>query len=372
MTCRVVHMTSVHYPFDTRIFHKECKSLALAGYNVTLIAAHAQGDLQENGVKLRAVAPPHGRSERLTRTMLAVYRAALDEDAEIYHFHDPELMPVGLLLKMAGKKVIYDVHEDFAGAMDGKEWIPAFLHRPAAMAMNACESMLGGVFDRVIVATPTIGLKFRSRTPSLVQNFPWKDELVVADAPPYDQREPIGIYVGWLGDGRGMLQMSQAVELAARELPIKLLIGGKVIPGAVANFDKNGSQPWVEYLGFLDRPQVARLMARARFGVVTFLPGGNTTNAQPTKLYEYMAGSLPVIASDFPVYRKVVDSAGCGLLVDPSSPSAIAEAMLWLLRNPLEAAEMGQRGRRAVMEKYSWENEARTLVATYSQLHTAQ
>jgi glycosyltransferase involved in cell wall biosynthesis len=188
---------------------------------------------------------------------------------------------------------------------------------------------------------------------------------------PYEGREPIAVYIGSLGDDRGMATMIRAVELAAGEFPMRLLIGGKVIPGAKAQFDNGRGHGLVEYLGFLSRPQVAELMARAKVGLVAHPPTGNSVNAQPTKLFEYMSGGLPVIASDFPVYRKIVESAGCGLVVNPLDPLAIAQALVWLFRHPSEAAEMGLSGQRAVAEKYNWEREAECLIATYEELLSA-
>src|SRR6516162_2942975 len=191
MPCRIVHLTSVHRPFDTRIFHKECKSLAMAGYDVTLIAPHAGGDLIEDGIKLKAVVPPRDRRQRIMSTVPQVYRAAVREKAEIYHFHDPELMPVGGLLKLHGKRVIYDVHEDYAGTMRGKMWLPSGLQHAAAVAVSAGEAAFSAACDSVIAATPTIASKFRARKTQLVQNFPWKNELRRSDASPYETREPI-------------------------------------------------------------------------------------------------------------------------------------------------------------------------------------
>ncbi len=367
MPCRVVHLTSVHHAFDNRIYHKECRSLALAGYDVTLIAPHAGGDQDQDGIKLRAIRPPANRRERMSRTIWNVYREAVRLDAAIYHFHDPELMPVGALLKLHGKRVVYDVHEDYAGAMKGK-WIPEPLTGPAAFAVSFCEATLARACDRIVAATPTIAAKFPAEQTRLVQNFPWLNELQLANPLPYAQRDAIAIYIGWLSDARGIGTMMQATELAAKQEPVRLLLAGKVIPGAKAAFEEGGPHPLVEYLGFLDRPKVAELMSRARVGLVTLPPTGNYVNAQPTKLFEYMAGGLPVIASDFPVYRKFVDSAGAGLLVDPLDAAAIAEALVWLLRHPDEAAEMGRNGQRAVRETLNWEHEAEILVHTYEEL----
>jgi hypothetical protein len=321
-----------------------------------------------NGIKLRAIKPPRDRHERMISTIWSIYRAAVQEDADIYHLHDPELLPIGVLLKLRGKKVIYDVHEDYKGTMKGKQWIPPFMHRPASVAVSVCETTFGRACDRVIAATSTIARNFRPEQTRLVQNYPWLHELETSDAPPYEKRDAIAAYIGWLDDSRGMREMARAVELAAKEIPIKLVLGGKVRGGGKTEFEKDSANEHVEYLGFLGRSQVRELIARARMGMVTVLPSENTVNAQPTKLFEYMSGSLPVIASDFPAYRKIVETAGCGLLVDPRNPAAIAKAILWIMRNPSQAAEMGRNGQSAVAEKYNWEREAESLIATYKEL----
>jgi glycosyltransferase involved in cell wall biosynthesis len=303
----------------------------------------------------------------MSRTIWDVYREALRQDAAIYHFHDPELMTVGALLKLHGKRVVYDVHEDYSGAMKGK-WIPEPLTGPAALAVSFCEATLARACDRIVAATPTIAAKFPPARTRLVQNFPWLKELRWARPVPYDQRDAIAIYIGWLSDARGIGTMMRATEIAAHQQPVRLMLAGKVIPGAKAIFEENGPHPLVENLGFLDRPQLAELISRARVGLVTLPPTGNYVNAQPTKLFEYMAGGLPVIASDFPVYRRFVESAGAGLLVDPLDPEAIADALVWLLRHPAEAAEMGRNGQRAAEETLNWECEAETLIHTYKEL----
>jgi len=368
MTCRVVHLTSVHYAFDTRIYHRECKSLALAGYDVMLIAPYTDGNQSQNCFKLKTVKAPSNRCQRFTRTIWAVYQAAVRENADIYHFHDPELIPIGVLLKMKGKRVIYDVHEDYKGTMVGKKWLPWGLHILASLAVMVCEKTLSLACDRVVAATPAIARNFRPAQTRLVQNYPWLYELSSPNSFPYEQRDAIVAYVGWLDDSRGMREMTQAIELAAKEIPVKLVIGGKVRGGGRSDFENDGPNELVEYLGFLDRSQVKELIARSRIGIVTFLSSANHQEAQPTKLFEYMSGALPVIASDFPVYRKIVETAKCGMLVNPRDPSAIAEAIKYLIKNPAQAAEMGRNGQRAIAEKFNWEREAESLLAMYAEL----
>jgi glycosyltransferase involved in cell wall biosynthesis len=165
-----------------------------------------------------------------------------------------------------------------------------------------------------------------------------------------------------------MREMRQAVELVAKEIPIKLVMAGWVNPGARAEFLRDSESELFEFKGRLDRAGVAQLLGRARVGMLLFHPLPNHVNAMPHKLFEYLAAGLPVIVSDFPCWRELIGREGCALFVDPLSPASIAEALLWLLRHPAQAAQMGQNGRRAVAENYNWERESERLLTTYAEL----
>ena len=367
---RIVHLTSVHEPCDGRIFHKECRSLAMAGHDVTVIGPGSESDTRRDGVKIRVVPLPRTKLERMTSTVWSVFRAAVRENAEIYHFHDPELMPVGILLKARGKRVIYDAHEDFGLDMRYKPWIPRWLRRPVAVAVRVCEVVLTRHFDRVVAATPGIASKFPAGKARLVRNFPWTHQFGCFSKLPYEERGPIAVYIGTLSDERGLREMRQAVELAAKEVPIKLLIAGRIYSGANTEFKRDGESKLIEFMGLLNRSQVGELLGRARVGLFLLHPLASKVNALPIKLFEYMLAGLPVVASDFPDWRKMIQAAECGLLVDPLNPAAAAEALLWLFRHPAKAAEMGRNGQRAVTENYNWERESERLIATYAELQS--
>ena len=122
----------------------------------------------------------------------------------------------------------------------------------------------------------------------------------------------------------------------------------------------------VVYHGRQERDGVAAALSRARVGLVVLQPRPNYLEALPVKLFEYMAAGIPCVASDFPLWREIIETAQCGLLVDPGDPEAIAAAVAWLLENESDAREMGQRGREAVENVYNWEGEARRLVDLYA------
>jgi hypothetical protein len=177
---KVAHLSSVHALSGARILPKECKSLANAGYEVTFVLPHDE-DGQLNGVKIKALPKPAGRLSRMTKTVWQVFREAARKKADVYHFHDPELIPVGLLLRILGKKVIYDIHEDLPKHILSKDYVPGGVRRPLAWLVERVENAASGHFSALVAATSAIAERFRALNCNtvVVHNFAVLDEFTV-------------------------------------------------------------------------------------------------------------------------------------------------------------------------------------------------
>jgi glycosyltransferase involved in cell wall biosynthesis len=362
---RVVHLTAVHPADDVRIFAKECRSLAAAGYDVHLVAP-APADAVIDGVRLHACGGRgSGRLKRMTATVLAVYRKAVQLDADVYHVHDPELMPVALLLRLRGGRVVYDSHEHLPQQILTKPWIPALVRRPLAMLADVVERNCSRFVSAVVTAEPYVRRRFDGRAPTVVtvNNYPMLEEFPpLRDA---SGRERAVCYAGSITELRGAREMVDAIA----RTDAKLLLAGRFSPAGLER-ELRAARGWrqVEFLGHLSRDGLTRTLERSRAGLVVLHPIPNYVEANPTKMFEYMSAGIPVIASDFPAWTSIVDRHGCGLCVDPTSPSAIAEAIEWILDHPEEARQMGESGRSAVERLYNWDVEKRTLLDLYEQL----
>jgi glycosyltransferase involved in cell wall biosynthesis len=366
---KVVHLTSVHSAFDVRIFHKECRALAAAGHDVTIVAPHA-ADEHRDGIQVRAIRKPANRFQRATSTVWAVFRAALREKADVYHFHDPELMPIGLALKLMGKTVIYDVHESYRDTLLSKQWLPRFARYGASKAVAGLEFMVGRTCDAVVAATPRIAELFPAGKTWAVRNFPDLHAFSVhADpkAQPSDRPNDVA-YAGAISLTRGAREMVDAIALIPDELHARLVIAGPFPPALQEELKLLPGWSRTVLLGAMPHEQVIGVLQGCRVGLCVLHATPNHLEALPIKMFEYMASGIPVIASNFPNWHDIVDSSECGVLVDPISPQQIAEAITGMLRNPDEAARMGRNGQRAVFERFNWQAEAAVLVKIYDSL----
>jgi len=359
-------LTSAHFVFDPRIFSKISKSLSRAGYEVIVVARHDRDETVE-GVHIAAVPKVFGRLHRMTRTLWQIYKRALALDGDIYHFHDPELIPVALRLRLAGKHVVYDAHENLPGTVSYKDYLPKRMRGTVAWITDHFERFAAGKFSAVIGATPPIVDRLRRVNPRavVVHNFPVPEEMLRNHPIAWEHRPPVVAYLGSISRARGIFELFQAMS-RVQTVDCRLALAGWFEqPGLKEEISKLPGASRVDCLGRLSREQVAELLGRVRVGIVVLHPEPNLINCRPTKLFEYMWAGIPVVASDFPLWREIIQNAGCGLLVDPFNPDEIARAIEYLLTHPAEAEEMGHRGRATAKKLFSWETEERTLLDLY-------
>lgn len=346
---------------------KQCRSLAAAGHDVSLVVADGKGEEERDGVRIIDAGRSRGRLDRMMGGTRRVLRRAIEIDADLYHLHDPELLPVALVLKKRGKRVIFDAHEDLPRQILSKYYLHPAIRRPLSAVVGRFERFACRRLDHVVAATPAICSKFAAiGAPSTeISNFPVLGEL---DADVSWPEKAIEVcYVGGITAIRGIRQIVSAMGLS--QSAARLNLAG-VFPEKDVRLAVEGSPGWarVNELGVLSRTDVKAVMGRSLAGLVTFLPEPNHIDAQPNKMFEYMSAGLPVIGSDFPLWREIIEGNDCGICVDPLDPAAIAAAIDRLVENPELARKMGENGRRAVIERYNWAIEERKLLALYAKV----
>lgn len=365
MPIKVCIITTVHQQFDTRIFHKEAKTLFQAGYKVTLIAQHSKNEIIDR-VKIVALPKPRNRFTRIFGLTWRVFLLALHQRADIYHFHDPELILIGIVLRLFGKRVIYDVHEDVPKQILNKEWIGnVIIRKITAFTMNIIEQTGVFFFNGIAAATPDIARKFPKNKTIILRNFPILELIDNAEPADYKKNKPIIIYAGGLTRIRGIKEIIQAMEYIDDRAELWLL--GNWENEKFKKECKNlVGWKYTKYLGFKKLAEAYAYMKLSNIGIVNFLPLEVSLKAGPNKPFEYMACSLPIIMSNFSYWKGIFGE--CALFVNPNDYKDIAKKILYLLDKPNEVKELGIKGRKLIEEKYSWEAEGKKLLKMYENL----
>lgn len=365
---KICHLTSVHSRYDTRIFIKMCSSLAkVPEYEVYLIVADGKGDEIKNCVNIVDIGPKTGsRLNRITKIVNKVSKKAVELNADIYHLHDPELIRIGLKLKKMGKKVIFDAHEDLPKQLLTKPYLNKPLRWILSKILSIYENYACKKFDYIIAATPSIRDKFLkiSKNTVDISNFPLLDELYLENS--WENKKDEVCYIGGITIIRGIREIIKAFEYIEN---IKLNLAGEFENKELEDEIKQ-YKGWekVNYFGFVGRDKIIEILDRSKTGLVTLHPTINYIESQPVKMFEYMSAGIPVIASNFPLWKEIIEKNNCGICVDPLNPMEIADAIKYIIEHPEEAKKMGENGRKAVIEKYNWDIEEKKLYKIYNRL----
>ncbi len=366
MHTRICHLTSVHPRHDTRIFIKEIPSLMKAGFSVCAVVADGKGNDSSKGFQIFDIGVPKNRLHRIFWNSQKVFKKALEINAEIYHFHDPELISVGVKLIKVGKKVIYDIHEDVPRDILTKYWIPTIiLKRLIAYFYEMYENKSAKKFSYLFTATPFIKERFLKINKRCIDinNYPLLDELDSSSN--IHRRGNKVCYIGGISEVRGIENIIDAIDKA----DIKLILAGEFESQPLRdNLIRKKGWINVDERGFVNRKEAALIMANSIAGFVLFHPVPNHFDALPNKIFEYMSARLPVIASNFPQWKEIIEESDCGICVNPLDSSAISKAIEFLKKNPEVAEKMGKNGRDAVLKKYNWGSEEKKLIDYYRKL----
>ncbi len=381
MSLHICVLTSVHRPFDGRIFHRECRTLAQVGYRVTLIAPADFKRRERDGVTVLGVPRPSGRLGRpLVWWHLLRRVRSLRPDA--IHLHDPELLllvPLFRLLLGRRVRIVYDVHEYFMDSLAVKHWIPGLLRPGVSWLARHLERFLVRRVDGLVLAVEgQMPLYRHFPGPSaVVRNLP--APALFADPQPHPALDVPGlrlIYVGLIMPQRGIDVLLEAIRLlhdqGLRDV-VLFLIGPETSPAYMQQIEAfcrtHGLQGQVRWLGPVPPDQLKHYLANADVGVATGLYTAQYSRPSLfTKIFEYMLAGLPVICADYPWSRVYVEEGRCGLLVRGDDAGAYVQAIRWFYEHRQEARAMGQRGRQMVLERYTWEQEQQRLLTFYQKI----
>lgn len=373
---RICHFSSAVRDLDARSFYREAVPAATRGLEVSYIGPHGRSGLV-NGVELLACAWRTPRALRFAATPLLL-RMLLREQANLYQFHNPELIPVGLVLKLVfGKRVIYDIWEDYPSMMMNKTYLPRFLRSAARAIVVFAETMAAKFLDGLVTADP-FTLRRLARVAGsrklVFLNFP---NMEYFPSSPSEAARFDFVYRGGLSERAGIGLIIDAMkELVRRGRKPRVLLVGyadsdvslAVVAEAIKKADLAGL---IELRGRIPHEEMARTLSQARAGLCPLRPIPKFLLNIPVKVWEYWACGLPAIATNLPPIRPFFRDREYGVLVPPDDAHALAAACEWMMDHPSEARQMGLNGMRAVQERLNNVGQVNQLMRFYQQLTEA-
>jgi len=360
---KIAHLTSVHKQNDNRILYKEVTTLYNNGYDISLIVAGGESKIV-NDINIISYPKSNGRLKRIFKTSLInMIKICKKVDADIYHFHDPELIFTGLYLRLIGKKVIYDIHENNPASILSKPYIKSKLKRVIlSKVFNIFEKLSIKFFDAIVTARPDISKRFKHRNLITLRNFPILPNLSHLEKIDIKKDKPSIIFVGGMTDIRGINQLLDAFEfLDNYELWLLGPITEEKLKNRVESNCKN-----VKYLGIVEAYEIFSYIDKADIGIITFLPVPNHLETLATKPFEYMACGKPMIMSNFKYWKDTFKDSS--LYVNPLNSKDISDKIDLLLKDKELMSSMGELNKQLSQNEFNWEKESQKLLNLYKKL----
>lgn len=359
---KVIHISYTHRYDDIRIYEKECKSLKKKGYDVIHIASNKIADMPESIelevpvkiIKLKKA----GRFKVVVEYLKDVKKEVDIIKPEICHLHDWQLLPLIPKLRK-NYKVIFDSHEDFPAYLSA-DFLKIFPQCLKEYCFSGIESYFVKRATWVVAANQYIESQLKKMTKKVtaIKNYP-----IIFKNDGENYYKPQFCYIGGIGDNLG----GEILAKGIRELNAKIFLVGKTNKEYLIKMNLL-SQNKVEDLGFCSKKEVRQIVKESRAGLVVYLPHPNCIHALPNKMFEYLEASVPIICSDFPDWKELLEGKECCIFVDPSNKEEVRQAMNYFLEHPEEAKRMGENGRKAIEEEFNWDKEEERLFSLYQGL----
>lgn len=366
---KVVHLTTVHHPLDPRIYYKQCHSLQKAGYEVTLIAPQVKDNFYSTEINIVPIKKYKNRFFRMLLSTITAFKYAKSLKADYYHIHDPELLPIGWLLKKKNNIVIYDIHEDYGTSIKQKEYLYKPLRLALARTFNFFEKVITNKMElclaekyykekysrgKCILNYPIINTKLMNRQITVKEernNLIYtgnitidRGALIHANIPNIDNQSNVH-FIGKCTD-----EIAKKINETAGKRKRQIKIEGieRYVPKEEIDMKYLNDQ-WLA-------------------GLAIFPNTDHYMKKELTKFFEYMTAGIPIICSNFPKWKEFIDKYKCGIVVDPNNFNEIQKAIAYLRENEHDALEMGNNGKKAILEMLNWETEEKKLIKWYKSL----
>ena len=373
---RVCHFSSVHSIHDTRVFSRECVSLAKY-FDVTIIAiGNFSG--QKQGVRIIGIPLAKTKLERFFGTTFKVFVSAIKTEADIFHIHDAEMLPFALVLGLLGKNVVYDIHENTKQDILLKPWLKQDLKAKAARMYDALLKFSSRFVHYIPVVAndqflPIFHVKHKQYT--VIQNFADVDEMRKYKVE--DRLILPNNHIFYVGMIKDMYYDFNVLIEAVHQLKQKgfiVFVHAVGYFGANVKHDFEDNKYWhevkeqIHFYGKLSMDSAYKISMQCKLGICLKNQPEEILVSHERKFFEYMAVALPSVFCQSKIYKDINDKYKIGEAIDLKSAEQMALAIQIILSNEDEYRLMQANCIKASEEKYNWKSQENLLVNLYESL----
>lgn len=365
---KIFHISTVHPRRDTRIFYRECISLKNKGYDVTLIVADGKGLEKYEGVTIIDIGKSRNRVSNFFEGFFKIFKIINALKPDLVHFHDAELMIIAKIIQLKGIHVCYDIHENVAAQILDKSHIASYLRKPLHYLYKIIENILINSFHLIIAEKSYKNIYLgKGKSLTVVLNLPEESSFSSFTS---EKRIENGIfYIGGISNERGLDTIIEALKiLKNRKVNFFMHYIGAISEKSLSKIDTDGIQENLRFYGRMDLVEGYKISKKCKVGLAVLKPIENYVKSYPTKIFEYMSIKLPVITSNFELYKDVIEKNEAGFCIDPFSPIELANKIDLLLKDDNLVKTMGENGKKAIIQKFNYKQEEIKLYKIYSSI----
>lgn len=368
---KVCHIISGYFRNDARVFLRQCKSLQKHEFAISMLTNDGEPAATLEGVPVHVCRRFWPRWKTLLFARRQFLKEALEINADIYQLHSPELLSLGIALKRAGKKVVYDAHEDMPRHILEKEWLPQFIRRPLSVIFEKYMLWVLQQYDEIVSPHSHVVADFQLRLGKgiLIANFPIVRAESLFLEHEYKKRNNILCYSGTVYSYSNQEEILTALSDFN---DLRYQVAGYVDGRHARSLQSMPSGHKLEFLGRLSRQDLHEFYRSVTIGIVVYdyklNLGWKLGSYGTNKIFEYMEAGLPFICTDYKLWEEIARGYNCGLCVSPGKPEEISAAIAYLLEDKARAFRMGQNGRKAVLDKFNWNSEEKKYVTLFRRL----
>jgi glycosyltransferase involved in cell wall biosynthesis len=298
----------------------------------------------------------------------------LRENCSVYHLLIPELVPIGLILKVLFRRqVLFDAHEDYVQYVWVSPYVKGVARYICAWSFRALLNLASRIFDGFVFGDDSLESEYpHLGARKLCFHHYALLSMFSPNLIPFAQRTYDLVYSGSISKDAGAFVMLEAVRLLRRRYSqLRVLFVGEprryIRNEFYRRIKEYGLEECIEITGRVPYQKVPGLLNQCKVGLIGLLDLPKFQKQSSTKLFEYMAKEVPVVSVDLAPERKYLIPGIHGYLVKPQEPQAMADAVYDIIARPDLGEQMAKACRKRVVEnKLYAENECDKLLSFYT------